>query len=222
MKDSTNSKRVYDIIKKKILSCEYQPNQVISEKEIVESLDAGRTPVREALNILNGKGLLKILPKKGIQIANLSRKRMLEIYEIRSLLEPLSISQAIPLLKPEDYLYLTELDNKLRDSMNKGGIMDVFKVGMDFHLHIARVSRNETLYQILEGLRYDNFRGLVFYLTQYLDRANDEERQNIINLLTTGHKSIIEALQDKDEARAIEHMKEDLYNANQMVTKFYI
>ena len=56
---------VYNILKSRILTCEYKPGQLIFEKEIVDELGVSRTPVREALNILNGEGLLHIIPKKG-------------------------------------------------------------------------------------------------------------------------------------------------------------
>ena len=59
----TSTIEVYDIIKEKILSCEYEPGQLVSEKEIVEELEISRTPVREALNILNAGPA--VIPKKG-------------------------------------------------------------------------------------------------------------------------------------------------------------
>ncbi len=222
MRDKTNVKAVYDILKRKILYCEFQPGQVVSEKEIVEELNTSRTPVREALKILSGEGLLKILPKKGIQIAALSPKKILEIYEIRSVLEPLSVRQAMRYIKPEDIEYLTSLDQKLSDSLNRQDILEVFRIGMDFHLHIAHVTKNETLFTILKGLRDQNYRGFVYYLKQYLDGCLDDEKNSIITLLRNGHRNLFNALQERDEEKAVRFISEDMEGMNKLIKQFCV
>ncbi len=69
MSTKTNAEVAYDIIKGNILECRYKPGQLLSEKEIVEELNMSRTPVREALNILDGQQALKIIYNKGVQIS---------------------------------------------------------------------------------------------------------------------------------------------------------
>ena len=127
----TSTKEAYEMIKQKILSCEYEPDQLVSEKEIVEQLNLSRTPIREAINILNGEGLLKTIPKKGLQVAPLSIKNIKEIYDIRILIETLAVQQAIKYIKEDDIKYLVQLDNKLNDYFNKKDASVVFKAGMD-------------------------------------------------------------------------------------------
>ena len=157
---------VYNILKSRILTCEYKPGQLIFEKEIVDELGVSRTPVREALNILNGEGLLHIIPKKGIQITSLSVKKMKQIYEIRKILEPVSVSQAIRNIKPSHIEYLTNLDKTLRTGFDRSDVTDIFKYGMDIHLYIADLSGNEVLVSILKWLREESYRGYVYYLNE--------------------------------------------------------
>ena len=54
--------KVYETLKNKILNCVYKPGELIFEKDIVNELGVSRTPVREALNILSGEGLVNIIP----------------------------------------------------------------------------------------------------------------------------------------------------------------
>ena len=53
----------YEYIKKKIMMCEYLPNQLLSESILQEELGCSRTPVREAIRRLEQEGLATVLPK---------------------------------------------------------------------------------------------------------------------------------------------------------------
>lgn len=216
----TNTKAVYDVIKDKILSCEYQPGQLVSEKEIVEELNTSRTPVREAINILNGQGLLKVIPKKGMQISPLSIKRMKEIYDVRMLLEPVAVRQAIKHIKPDDIEYLTELDKKLSEDYEKEDVSEVFKTGMDIHLYIAHLSDNEIIYELIKLLRNESHRGYVHYLQRYLDECNSEERRSTEIRLSKIHNKFIKALIEGDEELAVDYILEDLSTMRKLITEF--
>ncbi|MBA1335745.1 MAG: hypothetical protein HPY66_1372 [Firmicutes bacterium] len=215
----TSTKVVYDVIKNKILSCEYQPGQLVSEKEIVEELNTSRTPVREAINILNGQGLLKVIPKKGMQISPLSIKRMKEIYDVRMLLEPVAVRQAIKHIKPDDIKYLTELDKKLSEDYEKEDVSEVCKTGMDIHLYIAHLSGNEIIYELIKLLRNESHRGYVYYLKRYLDGCMNEDRRTTEIRLSKIHNKFIKALIEGNEELAVDYIIEDLSTMKKLITE---
>lgn len=208
---------IYDLLKNRILTCRYQPGELIFEKDIVDELKVSRTPVREALNILNGEGLLKIIPKKGIQIAPLSIKKMKQVYEIRKLLEPLAISQAIRYIKAVDIEYLDKLDKTLGSSVDSENVTNIFKYGMDIHLYIAKLSGNETLFNILKLLREESYRGYVHYLKQYLNSCTEAERKAVEDRIINMHNKIVEAIKAGNEKEAIESIIIDLDTMNQFI-----
>lgn len=220
MRKKSSIDRVYDVLKGRILNCEYKPGQLIFEKDIVEELKVSRTPVREALNILSGEGLVTIIPKRGVQVAPLSIKRTRQIYEIRKLLEPLSISQAIKTIKPSDIEYLSKLDNTLSKSVSSRDAMEIFRYGMDIHLYIANLSGNDTLVKILRILREESYRGYVYYFRRFLDRCTEEERKAVEERLVDNHSSIVEALRDGDEQAAISYVKQDLDTFNHFAAEY--
>jgi DNA-binding GntR family transcriptional regulator len=219
MAERTSTKEVYDIIKEKILSCEYEPGQLVSEKEIVEELKTSRTPVREALNILNGQGLLRIIPKKGVQIAPLSIKRIKEIYDIRMMLEPFAVKLAIRNLGPDDIEKLLKLDEKLSKEYEEEAVSEVFKTGMDLHVYVAYLSGNEIVYELIKQLRSESHRGYVYYLKRYLDkRRNKEDKETQIRLAKI-HNKFIKALVEGDEKLAVDYLIEDLATMKQVLTE---
>ena len=74
--EENNLKQIaYETIKRKIIHCDYMPNDILSEMMLMEEIDASRTPIREALNMLSQEGLVRIIPKKGIMVLSLTNER---------------------------------------------------------------------------------------------------------------------------------------------------
>lgn len=217
MRQKTSTYNVYQSIKVKILNCEYEPGQFMSEKEIVEELNTSRTPVREALNILDGEGLIEIIPKKGLQISSLSLERLKHIYEIRRILEPIAVIGAVRYIKDEDIKYLCKLDEKLSQSYVEEDITEIFKMGKDIHLYIARLSGNETLYSIIKLLREESFRGYIYYLEKYLTECSEEKRRMEERNLSRIHNKLINAIKGGDEEKAVDAIVEDIDAMIQLV-----
>lgn len=79
--------QAYNIIKEKILWCEYAPNSYLSEKMLIDATGMSRTPVRDALSRLEQEGLLQIQPKIGIWVSGLTFRDVNHLFEFRRLLE---------------------------------------------------------------------------------------------------------------------------------------
>ena len=75
--------QAYDEIKRKIVTCEYAPNTLLNEELLREELHVSRTPIRDALSRLEQKGLITILPKKGIMVSSLSINDINMVFEVR-------------------------------------------------------------------------------------------------------------------------------------------
>lgn len=206
----TDTYFIYKKIKEKILNCEYKPGQFLSEKEIVEEFNTSRTPVREALKTLDGQGLIKIIPNKGIQISALTRRKLIQIYEIRRILEPVSIKQAYRNMKSKDMDYLSALDKRLNQCLKKENLMEVFKLGKDIHLYIAQLSGNEVLYSIIKQLREESLRGYIYYIGRYFNELTEEKQKQEKDNLSKIHNKFISALKESDEDKAANAIVEDI------------
>ena len=78
----------YQMIKDRIVNCVYKPNTFLSENELMKEIDSSRTPIREALNKLEQENLVRILPKRGVIVTEISIKEVKMIFEYRLLIEP--------------------------------------------------------------------------------------------------------------------------------------
>lgn len=93
--DVTNkSESAYDKLEKMIIFQDLKPGSMVSEKQLSEILDLGRTPVREALQRLSYERMVEIHPRRGIQIPTISIESQLKILEVRRDIEALCIRYA--------------------------------------------------------------------------------------------------------------------------------
>ncbi|MCT8971416.1 GntR family transcriptional regulator [Microbaculum marinisediminis] len=86
--------RAYAELERRIVSLQFRPGQVVSENSLTQELSLGRTPIREALRELSREGLVTIMPKRGVVIAEIDIARQLRLLELRRVVERLVVECA--------------------------------------------------------------------------------------------------------------------------------
>lgn len=84
---ATIKEQVYQILRRELVRQRYEPGEWLQENEIAERLNVSRSPVREALRMLTGEGLLVEIPRKGVYVRKLTEDKIRENFSIRCLLE---------------------------------------------------------------------------------------------------------------------------------------
>ena len=169
-----------------------------------------RTPVRQALNILAGEKLISIISNKGIQITQISEKKVKEITEIRVVLERLIIEKAIENITDKDFEMLNYLQEKLNKDLDKADALAIFEAGRNIHSFISDVADNETLSSLLKTLRSDSGRGYVYFLRNKFERNSEEQINNIKDGLRKSHEDILQSLREKDKEKALAAITRDV------------
>jgi len=109
------SRTVADWLARRIIAGEEPPGSRLTETKLAELAGVSRSPVREALRILAGEGLVELVPRFGAQVARVGIEDVRELYTCRLLLEPRCTALAVEALEPGD---LDELD-AVRAAMEK-------------------------------------------------------------------------------------------------------
>lgn len=148
MKQETLKDKAYHYIKSRILSCEYLPGTFLDEKKLIEEIKSSRTPIREALNKIEQENLIKIIPKKGVMITELSLKNILDIYQLREIIEPAAILK-YGNLYPKDTL------ENFRDifASHISNSPEFYNADDDFHYFIIEPFKNAYINNIMEEIR---------------------------------------------------------------------
>jgi DNA-binding GntR family transcriptional regulator len=103
----TKTEVALEVLRERVRSGQLPPGQRVRVEEVARELDMSPTPIREALRVLQADGLVDYRPHHGIVVAETSSEQIVEIYRLRTLLEPAAVELAVPLL---DDARLAELE----------------------------------------------------------------------------------------------------------------
>jgi len=83
----TSAERVYDDLREAIIGGEYAPGERLRAEALATRFGTSRTPVREALMLLEGDGLVEIEPRRGAVVRTFDPADLVDLYEVRAVLE---------------------------------------------------------------------------------------------------------------------------------------
>jgi DNA-binding GntR family transcriptional regulator len=151
----------------------------VREEEVARNLGVSRTPVREALQRLQQRGLLMLAAGRGLVVAQLSQQQVVELYAMREILEGSAARFAAQHATAAEIAILYELQEELKSA--EGDAMRHVSLNRRFHQAIYEAAHNRYLLQTLDSLN-DSFallRSTTFRLP-HRQRNSDEERRRII------------------------------------------
>lgn len=102
-RDSANVATVHERLRTAILRGELEPGAIIPQGTLAATFEAGRTPLREALRMLQREGLVISETNRPVRIAPLSREDFEEVYIMRIALEAVAIHITVPTLTSSDF-----------------------------------------------------------------------------------------------------------------------
>ncbi|MEY5009042.1 MAG: hypothetical protein RLZZ253_181 [Verrucomicrobiota bacterium] len=200
--------QAYAHIQRKILCGDLTSGTVLSENALAREIGISRTPVREAIRHLELEGVLKQVPRYGTVVQTLSRRDLVELYELREALEPFAVARAAGNVTSEDLALLEKLcaeiqagADEVRSSTRQtpsGDLMQrLLSADLSFHMVLLRNSGNRRLMKIVGDSRL--LAGIFGTQRQEHDLAVLEETHHF-------HRSILEAVRVGDSVRARDTM----------------
>ncbi len=203
MAKETLKQQAYNIIKDKIISCEYLPNTLLNEEKLREEVHASRTPVRDALSRLEQENLIQILPKKGIMVAPLSIREINMIHEARMLMEPYAVENYAERIPEEclQYYYKIFREENRQDSMRA-----FYEVDNEFHQEFIDATKNDYFQSLYERIFNQNCRLRILSGVKSGTRIEETRKE---------HFKIIEACMAKKWTEAAAAMRDHLFHSKQ-------
>lgn len=127
-----------------IIEGRIKPNDHITEVTLTEQLGVSRTPIREALILLEREGLVVTAPNRGCFVRAFTQKDVEEIFSMRVALENLAGKINIEQLHASDYQHLYDSIAKQREAIERDDFKQLRAIDMAFHEYLIRRS-NHTL-----------------------------------------------------------------------------
>jgi DNA-binding GntR family transcriptional regulator len=141
---------VYHSLRNAIWEGRFAQGERIREEDIAQSLGVSRTPVREALQRLQQRGLLVVRPGRGFAVAQLSNKQIFDLYATREILEGSAARFAAQHATDSEIAVLYQLQKQL--SKEGHNLLALVTLNRRFHQHIYEATHNQYLLEMLEVL----------------------------------------------------------------------
>ena len=189
---------VADMIRREILSGNLKPDQPLLERDIAQELGVSRTPVREALFVLQGEGLVELTPRKYARVRRITNSDITHIYSLRRVLEAHSAESAACYANSAA---IVEIETALIRQKNLGrNCTGIEQANADFAFHaaIAAASGSQILSTVMHQV-------LAFTATLRSRFVYDAAHSRSV---IAQHRSILAAIKTKNPEKAAMLMSE--------------
>jgi DNA-binding GntR family transcriptional regulator len=191
------SDQAYYRIRELIVTLELAPGSPVSERELMERLALGRTPIREALQALARERLVEVYPRRGMFVSGVDVRDLAGLSEVRLTLEPraarLAAERATDADRARIAVLLKELDH-VRDKPDERALIDL---DQRIHRHIYECTHNPFLAATLNEYYVLTLR-IWFLALDRVTRLEDAVRE---------HRELLRAIRARNAERAEEAMR---------------
>lgn len=193
---------VFNTLREAILKGDLKPGERLMELQLAAQLGVSRTPIREAIRMLEQEGLAVTVPRKGAEVAKMTLKGMEDVLEIREALDILACQLACVRITEEQLALLEEKKKAFEDSLKSGNVREIAETDVAFHDVIYDATNNPKLVNMLNNLREQIYR----YRVEYLKKEENYPK------LITEHNAIFDALSNHSQDAAIISIREHVKN----------
>lgn len=199
---SNQTERIYQAIQKKVFSGDYRAGDTIRSQQLADELKVSKVTVHQALDWLCRDGLLVRIPRRGWQVVTRTPSELRDIYHCRLLLEPLVLKKAVRQIRDGTLEELIAQCDATIASIETVSRYDRLEIDMRFHRTLLENAHSRTLSEVIEPL----IRVRMIFIGEFDEKHRPET-------FAHEHKTILEALRNRDATTAIKRMKEHLRRA---------
>lgn len=183
---------IADALKHLIYTGALKPGERLNEAALALRMGTSRGPIREAIRMLTGLGLVKAVVNRGVFVRQISVREMLEIYDLRALVFGFAAERATEHVN-EEHKQLFELLLSQMDAACDAQDADrYYDLNLQFHALILRLSNNQRAHET-----YDDYvKELHLFRRRYFNSPGNMRRSNI------EHRAIYEAIIKGARAKA--------------------
>lgn len=174
-----------------------QPGVRLRESELADRLGISRTPVREAIRQLESDGLVVHLPRQGATVRTLDYSEIMELYEMRAVLEGTAARLAARAASEVELAELRALNEELAKAPHGG---QAYELNRLFHLTLLDAAKNRFLIKGANALQK------TLYILGPTTLLDSERAERAVD----EHRLILAALEARDGARAESVMREHI------------
>ncbi|MDE6530201.1 MAG: GntR family transcriptional regulator [Lachnospiraceae bacterium] len=200
---------VFKTLRKAILLGELEPGERLREIQLAERMGVSRTPIREAIRMLELEGLVVMKPRCGAEVSQITAKGLKDVLEVRTALEELAIKLACDRITREQLERLKTTMEEFEKAIHSKKEVKIAEADVRFHDIIVEASGNDRLMQMTSNLSEQFYR----YRYEYVKDAGRHEE------LIEEHRNMVESIVRKDKQKAAEIMRLHITNQETAIAR---
>ncbi len=185
----------------RIVEGQIAPGAKLNERELSESLQVSRTPLREAIKMLAAEGLVELLPNRGAVAAQLSRQDVVNAFEVIAGLEGMSGELAAARITDAELSEIRASHYEMLAAFTRRDLPAYYRLNAHIHARINAAARNPVLAQ--------TYRTVNARLQALRFRSNFDERK--WGIAVQEHEQMVEKLAARDgpglRALLVQHLE---------------
>ena len=190
---------VVEALREAVLKGVLKAGQRLRQDELAATFGVSRMPIREALRQLESEGLVRLLPHRGAVVTSLTAEEVLEIYEIRSLLESHAMALAVPRLTDDRIRQLEHLLAQMKEEKDPLQQVDLREA---FYQTLYEASGRSRLVALIMQLRKDVGR---YFLSKQIPLSRES------------HEELLRLCRLRDGEAASRHIRHHLEEVSRML-----
>lgn len=198
---------VFQTLRRAIISGDFEPGERLMEIGLAKKLGVSRTPVREAIRMLELEGLVVMVPRRGAEVARITIKDLKDSLEVRMAIEELAVSLACERITEEEKRKLMQVNEEFKMLILNKKVPDIVEGDVRFHDAIFEATKNRRLISTAHSLREQVYRYRVEYVKDF----------SYHDVLVKEHDEITRAVFSGDRETAVEIMRKHIYNQELIV-----
>lgn len=192
---------VYEEIKAAIVDLRLAPGSPLREAALADQLGVSKTPIREAITRLEQEGLVETMSFKGAVVTGYSRQDLIEIYELRELLETAAVRVAAESMDDESRARLERISEESQKlKLKKGNAPRLAVLISQFDDVLFDQVQNSRIRAVVENLRAHLTR--IGHLTEGIPGRIDASVDQ--------HEKIVGAIAARDPETAEKHLRDHI------------
>jgi len=195
--------QIADVLREQMLTGTLQPGDPIHERDTSAALGVSRTPLREALLILEAEGLIETSPARSPIVAAPSLEDLSQLLAVLATLEALAGELACANATPKDLRAIRALYEDLVETDSDPDTVSHFKTDMAFHSTIVAASRNQPLIKTHQQYNSRLWRARYMSASRRVGRATSME----------DHRMMVEGLEERNSEKTAKTMRNHLESA---------
>jgi len=194
--DTSRANTVYQALKNKILFFEIQSGQSLTEEALAKEFSVSRTPIREALHMLEKDQLVETIRNKGAIVKGISERDVSKIFDLRIALEGWAAGEAAVAISDINLQVIETRLSLAKKKLEEGSLEEADAISNELHDIIAYVVDNKWFTKIISDLSC--------YTAAYKKLASKQPGQ--LEKAHREHEMILAALKKHDSEQAKERM----------------